>query len=66
MRSPPLDQRDAGRPMGRELSELPRTRKQNLAKSRRCYALAIANLNDRAEYHFWLARVNTWGEKARH
>jgi len=46
-------------PVGRVVAE-------NLAKSRRCYALAIANLNDRAEYHFWLARVNTWGEKARH
>jgi len=42
------------------------TRKQNLAKSRRCYKLALANLDNRAEYHFWLARANAFGELARH
>jgi hypothetical protein len=41
------------------------TRKQNLAESRRCYALAIANLNNHAEYRFWLGRANTFGEMAR-
>jgi hypothetical protein len=40
-------------------------RKQNLARSRRCYALAIANVGDRAEYRFWLGRANTFGEMAR-
>jgi hypothetical protein len=40
-------------------------RKQNLAKSRRCYALAIANRDDRAEYRFWLGRANVFGEMAR-
>jgi hypothetical protein len=42
------------------------TRKQNLAKSRRCYALAIANLNNHAECRFWLGRANAFGEIARH
>jgi len=42
------------------------TRKENLAKSRRCYSLALANLNNRAECRFWLGRANAFGEKARH
>jgi hypothetical protein len=43
-----------------------RTRKQNLVKSRQCYALAIANLGNPAECRFWLGRANTFGEMARH
>jgi hypothetical protein len=42
------------------------TRKQNMAKSRRCYSLAISNLGNRAEYRFWLGRANAFGEMARH
>jgi hypothetical protein len=42
------------------------TRKQKLMYSRRCYALAIANLGNHAECRFWLARANAFGEKARH
>ena len=42
------------------------SRKQNLATSRRCYARALANLDDHAECRFWLGRANTFGEMARH
>jgi hypothetical protein len=45
---------------------MPQTRKQNLVKSRRCYALAIANLGNPAERRFWLGRANAFGEMARH
>ena len=43
-----------------------RTSKHNLAKSRRCYALAVTNLNKHAECRFWLGRANTFAEMARH
>jgi hypothetical protein len=42
------------------------TRKESLAKSRRCYSLAIANLNNHAECRFWLGRANAFGAMARH